>query len=57
MKEIPGTYLKPLVGHYHHDTGLPVDVVVFAEDEKACRLKINRAIKKLTELIEKKHAQ
>jgi nicotinamide-nucleotide amidase len=57
MKEISGTYLKPLVGDYHREMGLPVDVVVFAEDEKTCRLKMKRAIKKLRELVQKKHAQ
>lgn len=56
-KEISGTYLKPLVGDYHREMGLPVDVVVFAEDEKTCRLKMKRVIKKLRELVQKKHAQ
>ena len=57
MKEISGTYLKPLVGDCHREMGLPVDVVVFAEDEKTCRLKMKRAVKKLRELVQKKHAQ
>jgi len=51
MKKIPGTYLKPLVGDYHQETGLPVDITVFAEDEKVCRLRMRETMKKLRKLI------
>ncbi|MFB0501126.1 MAG: competence/damage-inducible protein A [Candidatus Bathyarchaeia archaeon] len=57
MKKIPGTYLKPLVGNYNHEMGLPVDILVFAEDEKTCKLRMKKALKKLRELVGKKHAQ
>ena len=56
MKSIPGTYLKPLVGDYHRERGLPVDIVAFAEDEEACRARMEEAIKKLRELVAQMHA-
>ncbi len=57
MKRIPGTYLKPLVGDYNREMGLPVDILVFAKDEKTCRLKMKKAVRKLRELAKKGHRQ
>lgn len=57
MKRIPGTYLKPLVGNYDREKGLPVDVVVFAGDENACRLRMKNTLKNLRELVGKKREQ
>ncbi len=57
MKQMPGTYLKPLVGGYDHEMGLPVDILVFAKDEKTCRLKMKKTIKKLKELVKKAPTQ
>jgi len=57
MKRIPGTYLKPLVGDYNLEMGLPVDILVFAKDEKTCRLRMKKAVRKLRELAKKGHTQ
>ncbi len=57
MKKVPGTYLKPLVGNYNDEMGLPVDILVFAKDEKTCRLRMKKALRKLRELAGKKHAR
>jgi nicotinamide-nucleotide amidase len=51
MEKRPGIYLKPLVGKYCKDIGLPVDIVVFAKDEKTCKLKMQKAITELRESI------
>jgi nicotinamide-nucleotide amidase len=54
MGKIPGTFLKPLVADYHHEKGLPIDIIAFGENEKTCRLRIREAIKKLRELDKQK---
>lgn len=54
MKSIPGTYLKPLVSEYRRERGLPVDIIAFAEDEKACRVRMKEAISKLIEFVTQK---
>lgn len=51
MGSMPGVYLKPLVGEYCKDIGLPVDVIVFAKDEKTCKVKMEKAITELREAI------
>jgi nicotinamide-nucleotide amidase len=53
---IPGVYFKPLVADYQREKGLPVDVIVFAEDEKICNEKTEEAIRRLRELVKKKGA-
>jgi len=50
MKNIPGTYLKPLVSKFEKDKGLPVDIIVFAKNKKACQKKIQKVIKWLENL-------
>jgi molybdenum cofactor synthesis domain-containing protein len=54
MKAMPHTYLKPLVSEFQMDRGLPVDIVVFAENGEACRKKMEEAIKRLGELVAQK---
>ena len=52
MKNTPGTYLKPLVSEYQRDKNLlPVEVIVFAEDEEACRKKMKETQERLRELL------
>jgi len=48
MKNMPGTYLKPLVSEYQRDKGLlPVEIIAFAEDSGACQKKMEEIIKRL----------
>jgi len=56
MKSMPRTYLKPLVGEYLEEKGLPVDIVTFAEDEKDCRVRMKEAINQLRKLVAQKGA-
>lgn len=51
MKTVHGAYLKPLVGNYRRERGLPVDIITFAKDEKECRERMKKTIKKLKELV------
>lgn len=51
MKEMPGTYLKPLVSEFQSDRGLPVDITVFAESREACRRRLEEAVEKLVKLV------
>lgn len=50
MSKIPGTYLKPLVSEYQTDKGLPVEIIVFAENKEACQKKIMEVMKNLERL-------
>ncbi|MEM2905758.1 MAG: molybdopterin-binding protein [Candidatus Bathyarchaeia archaeon] len=54
MKNVSEVYLKPLVGEYQRDRGLPVDIVAFAEDEDACRVRMDEAVRRLGELVAQK---
>jgi len=54
MKNIPDTYLKPLVSEFQRDKGLPVDVIAFAENKEACEKKMEEIIKKLEERVAQK---
>ncbi|UCE15955.1 MAG: hypothetical protein JSV12_08915 [Candidatus Bathyarchaeota archaeon] len=54
MKSMSGIYLKPLVGEYLEEKGLPVDIVAFAEDEKGCRVRMKEAIDMLRKLVAQK---
>jgi molybdopterin-biosynthesis enzyme MoeA-like protein len=51
MSENPGVYLKPLVSEYKREKGLPVDIITFGKDKKACQEKIDLTIKKLKKMI------
>lgn len=51
MRTMPGVYLKPLVGEYQREKGLPVDIIAFAENEGKCKVRIDETIEKLRELI------
>jgi len=54
MRGVRGVYLKPLVGDYQRERGLPVDIVAFAEDENACRERMGEAVRRLGELVAQK---
>ncbi len=47
MREIPGTYVKALVGEYTRDSGMPVEVMAFAPTEEFCRKTCDTAVEKL----------
>jgi len=48
MKEMPGTYLKPLVSEYQRDKGLlPVEIIAFAESTELCQKRMDEIIEKL----------
>ncbi len=47
MREIPGTYLKALVGEYTRDSGMPVEVMAFGATEELCRETCDTAVEKL----------
>ena len=55
MKNMPGTYLKPLVSEYQRDKGLlPVEVIAFAENNGACQKKMEEIIRRLNECVAQK---
>ncbi len=54
METIPGTYLKPLVSEYQSEKGLPIEIIVFAENREACQNKINEVMKRLEDLVARK---
>ncbi|NQT83032.1 hypothetical protein HQ563_08415 [bacterium] len=54
MREIPGTYVKALVGAYRNDPGMPVEVMAFGPTEKACRENCDSAVEKLRQLAAEK---
>ena len=54
MQEIPAVYMKPLVGEFDHERGLPIEIVVFAINEEECNAKMKKAIESLKSLVNKK---
>jgi len=54
MKSMPAVYLKPLVGEYQREKGLPVDIVAFAPDEETCKKRIRKVVDKLRKLVAQK---
>jgi len=54
MQEIPTVYMKPLVGEFDHEKGLPIEIVVFAVNEEECEAKMKKAIEELRSLVEEK---
>jgi len=53
-KTIPGIYVKPLVGEYVANVGLPAEIVVFDNNEEACQKKYRETVGMLTELVKKR---
>jgi len=52
MKEMHGTYLKPLVSEYQRDKALlPVELIAFADNSEACQKKMAVMIERLKEYI------
>lgn len=51
MDEEEGVYVKTLVSEYKPDVGLPVDVLVFSDNEHECAQKMERVVRRLSELI------
>mgnify|MGYP005647123109 CR=1 FL=1 len=54
MQEIPAVYMKPLVGEFDREKGLPIEIVVFAINEEECNAKMKKAIESLRILINEK---
>lgn len=54
MKNIPGTYLKPLVSEYQRDKGLPIEIIAFAENDGDCQGKLETIIEMLKERVAQK---
>ena len=54
MQEIPAVYIKPLVGEFDRERGLPIEIVVFAINEEECDEKMKRTIEDLRSLINEK---
>jgi molybdopterin-biosynthesis enzyme MoeA-like protein len=46
-----GVYLKPLVGEYIPNVGLPVEIIVFDSNDEECHRKYNHTLKMLIELV------
>ncbi len=44
-------YIKALVSEYKPDTGLPVEILAFGNNDKECQQKMEKTVKKLTELV------
>lgn len=49
---ISGVYLKPLVGEYIPNVGLPVEIIVFNSNAEGCRRKYDDTLKMFIELVE-----
>jgi len=54
MKTTPEVYIKPLVGEYKQDVGLPVEIIVFEKDAEACQRKCQETLTKLRDLVNQK---
>jgi nicotinamide-nucleotide amidase len=50
MREIPGTYIKALVGGYKAGVGMPTEVMAFGPTEEVCRKGCEDAIERLRQL-------
>ncbi len=54
VREIPGTYVKALVGEYRNDPGMPIEVMAFGPAEEVCRESCDRAVERLGQLAAEK---
>ncbi len=54
MREIPGTYVKALVGQYRDDPGMPIEIMAFGPTEESCENLCARAIERLRQLAAEK---
>jgi len=54
MREIPAVYMKPLVGEFDQEKGLPIEILAFANDEKKCDAKMRMTIERLRSLVDEK---
>jgi molybdenum cofactor synthesis domain-containing protein len=54
MQEIPGTYVKALVGGFKSDVGMPVEVMAFGPTDESCRETCRKAVQRLRQLAEEK---
>lgn len=54
LKVIPGVYLKPLVGEYIPNVGLPVEIIAFESDEESCQRKYRETLSMFEELVMQK---
>ena len=54
LKTIRGVYLKPLVGEYMPNVGLPVEVIVFGSDEESCQRTYREALDMFEDLVKLK---
>lgn len=53
-KAISGIYIKPLVGEAIPNVGLPVEIIVFNNNEKTCQKKYRETVNMLTDLVRQK---
>jgi nicotinamide-nucleotide amidase len=54
MREIPGTYVKALVGQYRDDPGMPIEIMAFGPTEEICDDLCGRAMERLRQLAAEK---
>ena len=54
MQEIPAVYIKPLVGEFDREKGLPIEIIVFAISGEECKIKMKKAIENLRRLVNEK---
>jgi molybdenum cofactor synthesis domain-containing protein len=54
MQTFPFVYLKPLVSEATSNVGLPVEILVFGNDEKVCMRRYRQVIEMFCELIKKR---
>lgn len=54
MREVPGTYVKALVGGFKSAVGMPVEVMAFGPTEESCRESCGRAVERLRQLAAEK---
>jgi len=54
MQEIPTVYMKPLVGEFDREKGLPIEIIVFAINEEECNAKMKKVIESLRSLVKEK---
>ncbi len=50
MQEVPGTYIKALVGGYKTGFGMPTEVMAFGPAEEICHERCDRAVDRLRQL-------
>ncbi len=54
VKTFSNVYLKPLVSEAIPNVGLPVEIIVFGDDEKACKRRYRHVVDMFCELIKKR---